>query len=245
MAGRAGLHPAGDHRLPHHAALLAGRARRRRGQGVTPQRIADSMGNADGGHRAQGREEVVRLGERHRQRQPRDRRRRVRDLRRPLGQRQVDPAAAHRRPRGCHRRADRHRRRRRHQSGAGRARALDGVPVLRALSDQDGARQHELRPRGRAAAARRRSTRRVNDAAAILKLERLHGPQAQGAVAAASGSASPSAGPSCANRWRSCSTSRSPISMRRCASRCASRSPSCTSGSAPPWSTSRTTRSRR
>ena len=31
----AGLHPAGDHRLPHHAALLAGRPGCGRGQGMT------------------------------------------------------------------------------------------------------------------------------------------------------------------------------------------------------------------
>ncbi len=39
---------------------------------------------------------------------------------------------------------------------------------------------------------------------------------------AASASASPSAAPSCASRRFSCSTSRSPISTRRCAPRCAS-----------------------
>jgi hypothetical protein len=59
---------------------------------------------------------------------------------------------------------------------------------------------------------------------------------------AGSASASPSAAPSCATPRRSCSTSRCPTSMRRCAARCGWRFPSCTSSSRPPWSTSPTTR---
>ena len=61
---------------------------------------------------------------------------------------------------------------------------------------------------------------------------------------AASASASPWAARSCATRRSSCSTSRCRTSTPSCASPCAPRSRSCTSGSAPPPSTSRTTRSR-
>ncbi len=45
---------------------------------------------------------------------------------------------------------------------------------------------------------------------------------------AGSGSAWPSAAPSCAIRRSSCSTNRSPISMRSCVTRCAARSSGCT-----------------
>jgi multiple sugar transport system ATP-binding protein len=51
---------------------------------------------------------------------------------------------------------------------------------------------------------------------------------------AASASASPSAGPSCASPRPSCSTSPSPISTPPCASICGSKSPNCTSSSRPP-----------
>ena len=61
---------------------------------------------------------------------------------------------------------------------------------------------------------------------------------------AASASASPWAGRSCAIRRSSCSTSRFPTSMPSCACRCAPRSRSCISASRPPRSTSPTTRSR-
>jgi ABC-type sugar transport system ATPase subunit len=53
------------------------------------------------------------------------------------------------------------------------------------------------------------------------------------------------AGPSCATRRCSCSTSRSPISTRSCACRCGSRSRKCTRRCAPRRSTSPMIRSRR
>ena len=75
-----------------------------------------------------------------------DRGRLVRRLRRAVGLRQVHAAAADRRARGRHRRQDPDRRQRRGRRAAGQARPLDGVPVLRALSAHERARQHRLRP---------------------------------------------------------------------------------------------------
>ncbi len=50
------------------------------------------------------------------------------------------------------------------------ARHRHGLPDLRALPAHDGRRQHGLRPQDRAASPRRRSTRRVKEAATILDL---------------------------------------------------------------------------
>ncbi len=70
-------------------------------------------------------------------------------------------------------------------------------------------------------------------------------PQAGASSPAASASASRWAARWCATRRCSCSTSRCRTSTPSCASTCAPRSSGCTSASAPPSSTSRTTRSRR
>ena len=98
---------------------------------------------------------------------------RVRRLRRPLGLRQVDAAAARGRARGHHLRATLHRRQGGQRPAAGRARHRDGVPVLRALPAHDRLREHGLRPEARAAPTRRRPSERVRDAARILQIDHL------------------------------------------------------------------------
>ena len=106
----------------------------------------------------------------HPRRQRRHRRRRVRRAGRPVGLRQVDPAAHDRGTGEHHRRRNPHRRPRRQQPAAERARHRDGVPELRALSAHDGRRQHGLLDASCAARRRARSTTRVNRAAEILGL---------------------------------------------------------------------------
>ena len=86
---------------------------------------------------------------------------------------------------------------------------------------------------------------RVENAARILDITELLGPQAEGSSPAASASASPWAAPSCAIPRCSCSTSRCRTSTPSCACRCAPRSSACTRRSRPRPSTSPTTRSRR
>ena len=71
-----------------------------------------------------------------------DRGRRVRRAGRPLRLRQVDPAADDRGAGKHHLRRDPHRRARRQQCAAERARHRHGVPELRALSAHDGRRQY-------------------------------------------------------------------------------------------------------
>ena len=123
---------------------------------------------------------------------------------------------------------------RRQRRAAGRARARDGVPVLRALSAHDASRDNIAFGLKHGRRCRRpRSTRKVAEAAAHPATStQLSRPQAQASSPAASASASPSAAPSCASPRSSCSTSRCPTSTPRCACRCASRSPSCTTSSA-------------
>ena len=77
-------------------------------------------------------------------RQPGDRRRRAHDPGRPVGVRQVDPAAHDRRPRGHHLRRRAHRRPARQRAGAARPQPGDGVPELRPLPAPDGVREHRL-----------------------------------------------------------------------------------------------------
>ena len=97
------------------------------------------------GHHAQGHQ-VVRAGRRHQGRRPGDRAQRVRGLRRPLGLRQVHALAPDRRARGHHLGRAPDRRRDRQRPAAGRARHLDGLPVLRALPAHDRQGQYGLRP---------------------------------------------------------------------------------------------------
>ena len=78
----------------------------------------------------------------HQGRRSRDRGRLLRGVRRPVGLRQDHAAAPDRRARGRHRRQDPDRRRERGRRAAGQARPVDGVPVLRALSAYERARQH-------------------------------------------------------------------------------------------------------
>ena len=93
---------------------------------------------------------------------------------RSVGLRKVDAAAHDRRPRrgDLGRRSDIDGQPCR-PGGARRARHRHGVPVLRALSAHDGARQPGLRPRNIAAAARTRSRRVVRGRAQMLEIEPL------------------------------------------------------------------------
>ena len=102
---------------------------------------------------------------RPRRRVARRRRRRAARAGRPVGLRQVDAAALHRRPRGADARRHRHGRRRRHARRAARPRHRHGVPELRALSAPDACATtspsasrcaRRRRPRSRGASARRR-----------------------------------------------------------------------------------------
>ena len=94
-----------------------------------------------------------------------DRRRRAVRHARPVGLRQDDDAALHRGARAGDLRPDRDRRRGRQRPAPVAARHRDGVPVLRALSASDRARQHGVpaargqggrSPRSTSASARRR-----------------------------------------------------------------------------------------
>ena len=100
----------------------------------------------------------------------RHRRRRVRRHRRAFGLRQVHAAAHGRRARGDHLRHHRDRRARGERPRAARARHRHGVPELRALPAHDGARQHGLRAEDRPACRRPRSRRASSRAAEMLEL---------------------------------------------------------------------------
>ena len=175
---------------------------------------------------------------------PRDRERRVHRAGRPVRLRQVHAAQHHRRAGAAERRQHRDRRARRRRRAAEGPRHRHGVPVLRALSVDDGAPEHHLRhgmPRRR----RRRSRRRRWRAWPSCCRSSRCSAASRRSFPAASASASRWAARWCAIPCCSCSTSRCPISMPSCASRCGWRSSSCTSASAPPSSMSPTTRSRR
>ena len=103
--------------------------------------------------------------------QPRHRRRRVHDPRRPVGLREVDRAADDRRARGHHRRRAAHRRRGRQRARAEGPRHRDGVPELRAVPAHDRAREHGLRAEAREDRRRSEIDAKVNEAAKILDLE--------------------------------------------------------------------------
>jgi predicted acylesterase/phospholipase RssA len=106
------------------------------------------------------------------------------------------------------------------------ARHRHGVPVLRALSAHDGLRQHGLRP------ALAKFSKDEIDAACERRqhpaADALSRPPAQGALGRPAPARRHRPRPSAAIPRSSCSTSRCPTSMPRCASPPASRSPSST-----------------
>ena len=125
------------------------------------------------------------------------------------------------------------------------ARHRHGLPDLRALPAHDRAPEPRLRaarrggrrrPRSRAASTRSPSCSGLADLLDRRPAQLSGGQRQRVAMGRAIVARS---------RRRSCSTSRSPTSTRSCASACARRSRSCTSGSASRPSTSRTTRPRR
>ena len=140
------------------------RPHRRRGQGLKEQgAMADIV--LDKVDQALSRRLRGRQGA-----QPRDRRRRVHDPRRPVGLRQVDRAEHDRGARGHLGRRAADRRQGRQPRRAARPRHRDGVPELRAVSAHDRPREHGVR----AASSRRRPKaeidRKVQEAADILDL---------------------------------------------------------------------------
>ena len=178
-------------------------------------------------------------------REPRHRRRRVHDPRRPVGLREVDPAAHDRRPRGHHlgRHADR--RRAGQRQGAPGPQPGDGVPELRPLPAPDGLREHRLPAAAAQAAVRgrdhgRRSTRRPRRSSSTEHLDRkpgnLSGGQRQRVAM----------GRAIVRERRRLPLRRAAVQPRRQAARPdAHRDPrACSSASASPRSTSPTTRPR-
>ena len=95
-----------------------------------------------------------------------------------------------------------HRRPRRHARPAQGPRHRDGVPELRAVPAHDRRRQHGLRAQDRRQ-PKAEIAQRVEEAAKILDLERATSTASRRRSPAASASASPWAGRSCASRRRS------------------------------------------
>ena len=126
---------------------------------------------------------------------------------------------------------DRDRRARRHRPRSQGPRPRDGLPVLRALSDQDGARQSEASASPAQKLDRAEIERRVAWAAKLLQIDQLldRKPGAALRRPAPARRHRPRAGQ--ARRASSCSTSRCRTSTPSSAPRCASRSRSCTTSS--------------
>ena len=127
-------------------------------------------------------------------------------------------------------RADLHQGQERHLGGAQGPRHRHGVPVLCALSADDGEGEPVLRAeerrraQGRDRAGASRAPPRSCRSSRCSSASRRSSP-------AASASASPSAARWCATSTCSCSTNRSPTSTPSCARNCASRSSGCTRSS--------------
>ena len=176
---------------------------------------------------------------------PRGRGRRVRRAGRPVGLRQVHAARHDRRARDRHLRRDLDRRARRQQRRAEGPRHRDGVPVLRALPDDDGAPEHHLRhgePRRAEGASR---TRRSSASAALLHIEHAAAPQARPALRRPA--AARRHGPGAGARSGALPLRRAALQPRRQAPRRDAHrdQEALPARSARPPSTSRTTRSRR
>ena len=116
---------------------------------------------------------------------------------RALGLRQVDPAAGDRRARAGDQGPGLDRRRGRDHARAARPRRGDGVPELRPVPAQDGAREPRLRAAPGARCRSPRSSERIAAMAAMLGLEELLERQAGGALGrpAPAGGDGPGAGP--------------------------------------------------
>ena len=148
----------------------------------------------------------------------------------PLGLRQVDAAQLHRRPPRHHRRADLHQGQERHLGGAEGPRHRHGVPVLRALPADDGAREPLVRAEERRPAAGTRSTSASSAPRRSCRSSRCSSASPPRSPAA-SASAWRSAGRWCATSTCSCSTSPCRTSTPSSAPSCGSRSSGCTSSS--------------
>ena len=125
---------------------------------------------------------------------------------------------------------DLHQGQERHLGGAQGPRHRHGVPVLRALSADDGEGQPVLRPEERRRCPRTRSTSASRAPPRSCRSSRCSSASRRSSPAA-SASASPSAARWCATSTCSCSTSRCPTSTPSCARNCASRSSGCTRSS--------------
>ena len=156
---------------------------------------------------------------------------RARLLPRPVGVRQDDAAADHRRTGAADARPHRAERPRRVARAAGRARLRHRVPVVRAVPESDDPRQRRVRARQPPQGSRADIAARVERTADAGRPARRRRRSIRARCRAASSSALRSRA-----RWRHrrrccCSTSRCRRSMPRSASGCAARSASCSGGS--------------
>ena len=186
--------PAADRRRPHL----------RRREGLTdPAHPSSKQGDVLAAiTMQQHRQEVRRRLPGRQRRQPRHRRRRVHDPRRPVGLREVDPAADDRRPRGHHLRRHDHRRQAGQRQGAPRPQPGDGVPELRALPAPDGVREHRVPAAAPQALPDDEIDARSSEAADDARAHRAPRPQAGATSRAASASGWRWAGRSCATGRR-------------------------------------------
>ena len=202
------------------------------------------MASGKGDIELAGRVQAVWRRHRRGRRQSQDSGRRLLLLPRAFGLRQDHHPAHDRGPRRSHRRRDPDRRRKRGRPAAGRAAHRDDVPVVRAVSAFDRARQRGVCP----ARARHRQSAALSDHrrdAGEGAPDRARRPAARASSRAASSSAWRWRAPPSPSRACCCSTSRCPRSTSSCASRCAPSCGACSASSASPSSTSRIPSSRR
>ena len=150
-----------------------GDAIRSKKQALAPARFARREEKNGFGRRCQ-RPQGLRRRRGHSWRLHLDRRRRIRDFGRAVRLRKIDAPAYDRGLRVDRGRKDQDRGARRQQSRAERPRHCDGLSELRALSAQDGGREHELRPEAAAHAEGRDrgpgAARRRNPACCALSV---------------------------------------------------------------------------
>ena len=189
-------------------------------------------------------QDLRRLFQRRRRRQPQDSRWRLLLPARPVRLRQDHDSAHDSRTRGSDRGRNSHRRRERRRPAAGRAPHRDDVPVLCAVPAPVGARQHRVRAAGArdfegGAAPRRRR----HDGKG--QTDRVRRPAAGATVGRPAAARRTGARRHHRNRGCCCSTNRCQRSTSFCAFRCARSCATCSANSASRSCTSRTPSSRR
>ena len=158
----------------------------------------------------------------------------LRGLRRPVGLRQVDPAADDRRARGDHLGRPDDRRRAGQRRAAGRARARDGVPVLCALSAHDGRATTWASRSASPGPPRPKADKKVQAAANVLQLDALLD-RKPGALSGGQRQRV-AIGRAIVRDSQGLPVRRAALQSRRrrCGFRCGSSSPGCTTRSMPP-----------